>query len=210
MQTIDGELVIISGDSRSGKTAKAVQEMRKHSRVIVWDVDAQWCELLGYKTIRGRAALRAAVMGLSGPARIAFVPMGNDLKADFQFWADCVLYWGTYKGPCAAVPEELADVTSSGKASGNWGILCRRGLKRGISLYPISQRWSEADKTAFGNATRYLCFMQATDDDAAYMASKLRIDRAEINNLGRLEYIELIKETRELTRHKLTFAKNRK
>lgn len=156
MKTNDGQLFVIAGASRSGKTAWTRKRIAKARRIWAWDPEAQWCELPGWRKVSTRAELLAWAQK-PGAQKVAFVA-GGQLKEDFDFWAGAVMYAGRYVAPLDAVAEELADVTTPSKAPGNWGILVRRGLKRGISLYCISQRWSEADKTAFGNASDFVIF----------------------------------------------------
>lgn len=124
--------------------------------------------------------------------RVAFVP-GPDLKADFDFFCRAAFYAGRYVGPVTVIAEELADVSTPAKAPEQWGILCRRGLKRGISIFAISQRWAEADKTAFGNASEYVVFMQSSDDDARYLARKTRIPLEALQALQKLEFLRYVK-----------------
>ncbi|WP_302172869.1 hypothetical protein [uncultured Hydrogenophaga sp.] len=186
MKTDDGLLYVIAGASRSGKTAWCVREVRRTPRAMAWDPEAQWCDLPGWRKVTTRADLMKWAQH-PGPMKIAFVP-GSDLKGDFDFWCDAVMFAGRYRGPLAAVAEELADVTTPSKAPGAWGILLRRGLKRGISIYAISQRWAEADKTAIGNASQYVCFAMR-GDDVAYMARKTRIPEADLAKLQALEWV---------------------
>lgn len=187
VQTDDGRLIVVSGASRSGKTAYVRRAVKAARRVLVWDIEAQWCELPGYRKITTRAELFEAVKG-AGPARLAYVAGGADLKGEFNFWAACVMLWGRYRGGCVAVAEELADVSTPAKAPQEWGILLRRGLKRGIFIYAISQRWAEADKTAIGNASEFVVF-RAAGDDVAYMARKARIPLEKLEALAPLEYV---------------------
>lgn len=187
MKTEDGRLVIVSGASRSGKTAWVRQQTKAARRVIVWDIEAQWCELPGFRKVTTQAELFEA-SGKPGPARLAYVAGGADLRAEFNFWAACVMLWGRYRGGCVAVAEELADVSTPAKAPQEWGILLRRGLKRGIFIYAISQRWAEADKTAIGNASEFVVF-RAAGDDVAYMARKARIPLEKLEALAPLEYV---------------------
>lgn len=188
MKTEDGRLFVIAGASRSGKTAWTVRQVKGARRVMVYDPEAQWSELRGFRKVTSRAELTKWAQQ-AGPMRVAFVP-GVDLKGDFDFWCDAVLFAGRFRGPVAAVAEELADVTTPSKAPGAWGILLRRGLKRGITIFAISQRWAEADKTAIGNASAYVCFAMR-GDDVAYMARKTRIPEAELAALQALEWIEV-------------------
>lgn len=187
MKTRDGRLYIIGGASRSGKTAWTAAQVEAEPRVFAWDVEEQWAELRGWQKVTTRAGLLAAAKG-SGPRRIAYVA-GGDLQKEFDFFCGCAAYAGRYVEPCAVIAEELADVTTTGKAPGNWGILTRRGLKRGITIFAISQRWSEADKTAFGNASDYVVFRQSSAQDAKYLSSRVMVDAAEILALQPLEFI---------------------
>ncbi|MBL8506370.1 MAG: hypothetical protein JNJ51_08435 [Methylobacillus glycogenes] len=194
----------MSGASRSGKTAKTERLIRegKYQTVFVWDIEDQWSKVKGYKRLGSYAELMDVVNnGKKGKwAYVSNTPM----KADFQRFCRAVFHYGKFFGKCAAVLEELADVENSGKASEAWGILVRRGLKRGISLYPISQRWAEADKTAFGNASEFYIF-RAVGDDVQYIARKTRIPVERIANLKALEYLHLDTDTGIVTGSKLTF-----
>lgn len=203
MKTQDGRLYVIAGASRSGKTAWTRKQTAKARRVWAWDPEAQWCELPGWKKVSTRAEL-LQLMQKPGPQKVAFVA-GGELKEDFNFWAGCVMYAGRHVEPLHAIAEELADVTTPSKAPGNWGILLRRGLKRGISLWCISQRWSEADKTAVGNASDFVIFRQSSGDDVAYLARKTRVALDEINGLVPLQFVHMDALTGGISRGKLRF-----
>lgn len=203
MKTEDGRMYVIAGACRSGKTAWTRKQTAKVRRVWAWDPEAQWCELPGWKKVSTRAELLAYAQR-PGPQKVAFVA-GGQLKEDFDFWAGAVMYAGRYVAPLDAIAEELADVTTPSKAPGNWGILLRRGLKRGISLWCISQRWSEADKTAVGNATDFVIFRQSSGDDVAYLARKTRVALEEINGLVPLQFVHMNALTGEISRGKLRF-----
>lgn len=203
MQTADGELHVVAGASRSGKTAWTRKKTAKLPRVCAWDPEDQWAQLPGWTRVTTRAELLKA-LEKRGRCKIGYVA-GGDLRAEFDFWAGCVMYSGRYVEPLAAIGEEIADVTSVSKAPGNWGILLRRGLKRGISIFAISQRWSEADKTAVGNATKFVLFRQSSGDDVRYLARKTRVPEEEINALKPLEYVEFCALTGKIERGKLRF-----
>lgn len=181
LNTEDGRLIVVSGKSRSGKTALMAKRYGKEKRAIAWDIEEQWCKLPGWRRVTSRAEL-LALCQQPGPLRIAYVSHAKDIKPDFDFWAGCALYWGKYFGGCVAIAEELADVTTSSKAPGNWGILLRRGLKRSVSIIAISQRWAEADKTALGNVSEFVCF-KAKGKDVAYMAERSGIPLADLEAL---------------------------
>ena len=203
LETKDGQLVIISGSSRCGKTAKATRLVRGFETVFVWDIEAQWCKQKGYKKITSITEFKNLVIaGKMG--RYAYVSGGN-FKADFESFCMCVSYYGTYFGACAVVAEELADVTSTAKAGDYWGMLCRRGLKRGISIFAISQRWAEADKTALGNATDFYLFRMASGSDIDYMSKKTRVPVSRLEHLKPLDFIHYNALTGETLSSKVTF-----
>lgn len=203
MQTKDGRLHVVSGASRSGKTAWTRKALAKVKRVMVWDPEDQWAQLPGYVKVTKRAELLAYAKKSAG-MKVAFVA-GGDLQGEFDFWAACVMYAGRYVAPLAAVAEELADVTTASKAPGNWGILLRRGLKRGIDIYAISQRWSEADKTAVGNASDFVCFRMSSGDDIKYLSRKTRVPETELEGLKPLAFVHLDAYTGQIKRGVLSF-----
>lgn len=202
MKTQDGRLYVIAGASRSGKTAW-VKKNAKARRMFAWDPEDQWAQLAGWKKITTRKELLAA-MQKKGPQKVAYVT-GGKLAEEFDFFAGCAMYAGRYVEPLDVIAEELADVSTPSKAPNNWGILVRRGLKRGISIYAISQRWSEADKTAFGNASDYVVFRQSSGDDVAYMARKTGIDYDKLKGFVPLQFVKLDALTGQLSEGKLKF-----
>lgn len=202
MKTEDGRLSVVSGASRSGKTAWVKKRVARSRRVWAWDPEAQWCELRGWVKVTSRTELLKWAKR-AGPQKVAFVA-GGDIKKEFDFWAYCVFCVGRDVGAVDAIAEELADVTTPSKAPGNWGILLRRGLKRGINIYAISQRWAEADKTAIGNASEYVCFSMG-GDDIDYMAKKTRIPVPELEALKELEFIIIDRLNKNISRGKLRF-----
>lgn len=202
MQTVDGKLTVIAGASRSGKTAFTRQQVKGSKRIFAWDPEDQWAQLPGFIRVTSRAQL-LQVAKKPGPLKVAYV-VGGDLQKEFDFWAGCVMYAGRYVEPLDGIAEELADVTSPAKAPGNWGILLRRGLKRGINIFAISQRWSEADKTAMGNASVFILFRQSSADDARYLARKTRVPDTEIPTQP-LEYVVFDPTTGNYFKEKLKF-----
>lgn len=203
MQTDDGRLYVISGASRSGKSVWTYRKVKAAKRVAVWDPEDQWAKLPGFKKITSKADLFHACKH-PGAAKLAYVA-GGDLREEFNFFSGCAMHWGMFYGPCAVVAEELADVSTPAKAPGDWGKLVRRGLKRGIDIYAISQRWAEADKTAFGNASEIICFRASSDDDIAYIARKTRIPADKLDKLRSLEFVAYDTDTKVCTPGKIRF-----
>lgn len=203
MKTNDGALYVIAGASRSGKTAWTRKQTAKDRRLFAWDPEDQWAQLPGWRKVTTRSALLESAQRPGG-CRVAYVA-GGKLADEFDFWCGCVQYAGRYVEPLTCIAEELADVTTPSKAPGNWGILLRRGLKRGISIYAISQRWAEADKTAVGNASAFVLFRMSSGDDIAYMSRKTRVPLENLDGLKPLEWVKFNALTGEVERGKLRF-----
>lgn len=204
MKTKDGRLYVVSGASRSGKTAWVRQMVQGEARVFLWDPEAQWCELPGWTKATSRAQLTAHAAS-HGPRKVAYV-VGSSLADNFDHFASCCMYAGRWVEPVAVVAEELADVTTTAKAPPAWGILVRRGLKRGINIYAISQRWSEADKTAFGNASDFVIFRASSMADVRYIAGRTKLEAEEISRLKPLEFVHLDAYTGNKKADVLTFG----
>lgn len=195
----DGRLTVISGASRCGKTTQVAKMIAKSARVVAWDPEDQYSQLPGFRKVTSRKELLEAIM-TPGHMRLAYVAGGN-LKAEFDFLCKAAYYAGRFIKPLDYIAEELADVSSPGKAPDHWGIMVRRGLKRGINIYAISQRWSEADKTAMGNASEYVCFLPRPLD-LKYIATKTGIPAEEIAELNAYEYIQYDPVTKEKIKKK--------
>ncbi len=194
----DGLLYLTVGASGSGKTAWVHRRIAKARRVMAWDIEGQ--HTAGAEIIRDRRRL-AEVANDSGPGRYAFIP--SSVK-DFDFWARCAFLW-VRRAPGVVVAEELADVTTPGKAPDGWGMLVRRGRKYGADIYAITQRPAESDKTAVGNAAVIHCCRMSRAKDRAYMADELDIDRRELAGLKGLDWIEKDMRTGKIKRGTLTF-----
>lgn len=204
LNTQDGRLIVLSGASRSGKTAYAAKNFAKAPRAMAWDPEGQWGKLPGWQQVTTAAEL-VRLVGKGGNGRYAYCPNG-DMQKNFDFFCKCLFLAVDKYGPLVGVLEELADVTSPGKAPPNWGICVRRGLKRGLTMVPISQRWAEADKTAFGNASKYVIFRQSSADDTKYLARKTRVPANVIDGLMPLEFVEYDALTQTFSPGKLKFS----
>lgn len=199
----DGIITGIVGSAGSGKTGWLKQQIAAAPRLLVWDIEGQYTERT--KIIRTRAAL---VKAIQQDGRYSYQPNSLD---DFDYWARAAFLFcqiGAEKGvKTAIVAEELADVTSPGKAPNGWGMLVRRCRKYGGDVYGITQRPAESDKTLFGNAMQlHVCGMQRAND-RAYMARELDLPVDVIASLDRskLEYIHKDMRTGAKTLGRLTF-----
>jgi hypothetical protein len=202
LQTADGRLTVVSGASRCGKTTQVANMAARDRRISAWDPEDQWAQLPGWRKVTTRAELLEA-MHARGHLRIAYVA-GGDLKQEFDFWCGVVYYAARYIAPLTIIAEELADVTTPSKAPGNWGIIIRRGLKRGLTIYAISQRWAEADKTTIGNASDYLIFT-SRGKDIAYISRATCVPIGDIEALQAFQWIRYDPVSKELERGKVKF-----
>lgn len=165
MQPVEsGRLMALIGSSRSGKTKKTMSELARFDRVLIWDVKGEYD---GDYRVRTRDQLVKAVRKLQGrPGRIVYT---SDQLSDFSYFCRVAQVWvkGHYLAGknCALVFEETADVTSPGKAPVEYGIILRRYLAFGVSIFAITQRPAESDKTAVGNASQvHICRLQLDRD----------------------------------------------
>ena len=183
----DGRLIVVTGASRTGKTACSLQEVRNDKRVIAWDPQGDWLSA-GFEQITDAGELVARLSNHKGGARICYKRPKS--TPEFEIWAELAMLWGCLE-PCTVVAEELAWVTNPNKAPPMWHELVTGGLKYGIRIIAITQRPSESDKTIMGNTSTYRCFRMQRANDRKYMAHEMDIDVAQITALKDLQYIEV-------------------
>lgn len=205
MKTLDGRLVVLAGSSRTGKSSYAARRFGKDAPAAAFDIEDQWGHLPGWTRHASAAAWAAAVLANKG-GRHAFVPSG-DLQKRFDYFCTICFAFADKHGKLTVIAEELADVTSPGKAPAAWGALVRRGLKRNVTIGAISQRWAEADKTALGNASEFVIFRQSSADDVRYLTKKTRIPGDVIDALQPFEYVLYDVGSQSHTRAKLPFRR---
>lgn len=174
------KLVYVAGASGSGKSAWVKRQIARRSRVLVWDIEHEYS---GTIITNPADLVRTLIQAKKGT--FVFRPSSADVKA-FTVWALAAFEWGN----CVAVGEELAAVTSPGKAPRGWHSLVTRGRKRGITVIGVTQRPAEADKTLLGNATLIHCGRLRRDADRRAMAAEMDIPVTDIAGLKPLEWIE--------------------
>jgi hypothetical protein len=197
-----GRLIIIGGASQSGKTTYTSQQIKNDKRIIAWDPEDQYSQMQGFIRVTKPSELIRLTQS-SANLRIAYVCNAR-LKANFELWAAAAYRWAVKFGGCTAIAEELADVSTPSKAPEKFGLMIRRGLKRGMNIYCISQRWAEADKTSIGNASEFVCF-RMNGDDIPYMARKTRIPIETLEGLNSLEYVRYVPATKQTIKAKVKF-----
>lgn len=190
-------IVAVTGAAGSGKSAwvKQQKEVKDAKRLVIWDIDDEYGEIKGVKEVKTIGALAKALRA-NKTGRFRFTG-GASFFGDF---CHIVFAWGY----CTCVVEELADVTSPSKAPDGWGQLVRRGRKRGITIFAVTQRPAESDKTIMGNASKIHCGRMQKATDQKYMASEMNMPIELVKALKPLEYLER-KNTGEAYRGKVTF-----
>lgn len=122
-------------------------------------------------------------------------------KANFE--AFCRLAWVWLRNaPGTLVVDEVADVTTPGKAPAAWGEIARKSRAFGAEVYVTTQRPQECDKTAQGNAMVYHCGRMSDEDDQRYVARRLIGSMSHFHQvaaLGPLEYLERDTRTGRVT-----------
>lgn len=191
-------VTFVAGARGSGKSSWLKQYARGFGRVIVWDPMREYGSALGVDTVR--RPLDLVALRHTAPV-LVFAPELVSVEA-FDFFSQVA--WSRAAG--LVVADELATVTHAGKASGWWGRLIREGRHKGIEVAGAAQRPAEIDKTIIGNATRLIVFRLGRLKDRALMAEELDIDRAEIDTLEPLEFLDADRLTRKITRSSITFA----
>lgn len=184
-QRPDGEIITVTGCSGSGKTIWSMRRAAPASRLLVADWHMQW-QTHGCTPVKTIADL-ARTCSTREPGHYAYV--GG--LSTFEPFCRVALCWAKL-ARCCIVVEELADVTSPGKAPEAWGNLVRWIRKLGCTLIVVTQRPQESDKTSLNNSQRIICHACNGEDDARYMAKALGVPMAMVQSLNypRCEHIE--------------------
>lgn len=185
----DGVLVYVTGSMGSGKTSWVHGRVKTSRRLLVWDgkgIDwgpAQRCEV-----ITSPQELHARIMRRTA-ARLSYrVPV---TRGNFETFCRLAWVWGRL-APGDIVVDEIADVTTPGKAPQAWGEIGRKVRAFGTNVYVTTQRPQECDKTAQGNASVFHCGRMSDADDQRYVARRLLggVDVRLVSALLPLQWIE--------------------
>lgn len=182
----------------SGKTSWVRQRVAKARRLLVWDgKGVDWGPPQRCSVLTSPHALRRVLFDASG--RWSYrVDIDRD---NFDTFCRLAWVWGRHK-PGVIVIDEIADVTTPGKAPSAWGQIARKVRTFGTDVYVTTQRPQECDKTAQGNAMLFHCGLMADADDQDYVARRLLGDRQlapQVSELLPLQWIERDVRTRRIT-----------
>ena len=183
-----------------------MQQCARDARLLVWDALGEWCRR-AHLTNTARLSELANMVARSGSAprfRVAYTgPVTREHFATF-----CAIAWAWLRArPGTLVVEELADVTSPGKAPTEWGEIVRKGRHTGAQVYALTQRPAESDKTILGNAALIHAGLCSSERDRVYIARCLDVPEGEVRALRQLQWIERDMRSRELRRGVVKFRR---
>lgn len=168
----------------------------------MWGVKADFSRFYGCSGTNDPRVLHRAALS-SAPVRLEYTAPAT--TEHFDAW--CRLAWVWLRVNAKAghtvslVVDELADVTSPGKAPVAWGEIVRKAMEHHPRIYALTQRPAESDKTILGNCFTLRCYAMSRADDRRAMARELDVDQALVDALrhDRKEWIERSMVTRRLT-----------
>jgi hypothetical protein len=176
------------GSTGSGKTHNIKNDIRDDKRVLCFDPDGSFSAADGFQIVTDRAQFLSLARN-SGNIKLCFAAGG---VPNFEFFCSVVWALADARRPMTCVVDELAGVTSAGKAKGDWHPIVARGRKYGIKVRADSQRPSEIDKTLMGNQTGLWVGFQAREGDAKYLANEMSVDIEKIKGLRGKPYFDFI------------------
>jgi hypothetical protein len=201
--------ILIVGASGSGKSSYLRQEVDfKQKRIIAWDPDEDFTlprcrDLKTFTKLCKNAGF--------GPIRVSLTIDPNE--ENFEVFAGLAFALCHAKAPMDILADEIADVTRVGKASPNWGQLCRKVRKYGGRLLAATQRPQEADKTIFNQTKFKWCGALSSNAAYKFMATEMDVPLDEFKALDNIEQKQVQYWLREGTKasekQTMTFTKKR-
>jgi hypothetical protein len=205
--SVDGRAVLVAGFTGSGKSAWVIRQTRAAPRLLVWDSMGEWSRRALVQPLGTLPAVAEAIRTdiARGGGRLRVGYTGPVTRAGFEGFCRLAWVWLRLRAGSVLVIEELADVTSPGKAPAAWGEIVRKGRHVGAQVYALTQRPAESDKTIVSNAAAIHSGFMGFPDDRAYMARCLDVPLRDVERLRPLDWIERDMRTRALTRGRLVF-----
>ncbi len=178
---MNGDLYLVTGMSRAGKTRWVETQIADADRLVVWDPKNEWGRVVVGEHTTDVQSIPIQVRAMAR-GKLRYVP-GANLQREFQIVSQAVLAIAALHGPVVFVAEELADVCPPGKAVGSWGTVMRQGRGRQITTYGITQAPAESDKTIIRNANVIHCCKLGREADRRYMEKELDIAPGALDRL---------------------------
>ncbi len=176
--------------------------MRGAAEVLVWDTVGEWSRKYGCAPLRTLSNVHMFVAPDAGGRGAYCGPISRE---HFDTFCKLAWVWMRMRAGRVLVVEELADVTSPGKAPAAWGEIVRKGRHMGGSIYALTQRPAESDKTIAGNADVIHTGRLSFPKDRKSLAEYLDVPESEVTALPSLAWIERDMRTRELRKGTLKF-----
>jgi hypothetical protein len=217
----DGEAIFVVGSRGAGKTEWVMQQTHKASRLLVWDSLQQWSKRGLVEPVWSISQLRDVVLadmsrpgrfryGYAGPIAITLarkLPLRPVRVPMFEPFCRIAWAWLRKRKGSTLVVEELADVTQPGKAPDAWGEIVRKSRHAAAStVYALTQRPAESDKTIAGNCDLLHCGRLSNPDDRKSLSKYLDEPVTDISALESLQWIERDMRTRRLQRGMVKFS----
>ncbi len=144
----------------------------------------------GDVVVRSAGELADAIAAArTSSAKIVYLPR-TPLTTHFDHFCVGAMAWGD----CTLQVEELAAVSTPGRACEWWGRVLRESRHYRLRIYATTQRPQEADKTIFGNFSRCVVFELPNENDRAYVSRALGLNaeaRAALDRLQPYQFVEV-------------------
>jgi hypothetical protein len=210
-QRADGEAFLVCGSRGSGKSGWTRQQCEGAERLLVWDSVGEWSRDRIVTPVRSLTQLHQLItLDLAEPGPFRYGYTGPVNAKTFNTFCKLAFVWMKAAPGGVVVVEELADVTSPGKAPEGWGEIVRKGRHYSGSIYGLTQRPAESDKTLAGNADVIHCGRLSFPTDRKTLAEYLDVPVDQVTELKSLHWIERDMRTRELRTGVLTFPRRKK
>lgn len=178
--TLENRHHLLIGTSGSGKSHTAKAAIAKAGRVLVWDPDEDY-NLPRLYSLGAFARAVAACIQQGKPLRFALTV--DATAGNFEQFCKIITRVMCASRPMVVVVEEVADVVNSGKASHYWGIVARRGRKYGLTLYAVTQRPAECDKTIYSQTPYKWVGVLENEQDRKRLAGLIGVTVADLAGL---------------------------
>lgn len=178
-----------------------MQQVRGADRLLVWDSVGEWTrsgQVLQTSSLEGLHETIVNDLRHGGTFQRGYC--GQVSREHFATFCKLAWVWMRSHPGGVLVIEELADVTSPGKAPPAWGEIVRKHRHSQGRVYALTQRPAESDKTIVGNCAVIHAGRMNMARDRQYMAECLDIPLEQVTALADLEFIERDMRTRAISR----------
>lgn len=175
-----GILTAVCGRPRCGKGQAVQREISRKQVSLVWDPKG---DREDYKNAVVRCFNIPQLCAVVERVKSGQVIYTGALKDLPLFTKVAWIFARKFGDKCAVVFDEMASTSNPGKATGEYGDFLRQSLYLGHDIYVIAQRAAEADKTAFGNASRFLFVALGTAADKKYIAEQTGLALSDVEKV---------------------------